>query len=206
MVVVAAGRMVVVPADATDSAAVADAAREVTEALGGLDTVIWCAAYWKKSDAAAWDAAEFARHVDVNLLGFNRVLAAVLPGMVERGRGHIVGVASVAGYRGLPGAEAYGATKAAQLNMLEAMRISLRRRGVRVTTVAPGFVRTELTEVNTFPMPFIIDADVAARSIVDGLERGRMEIVFPLPMAVLMKVARLVPIRLWVTLVGRSSR
>lgn len=197
---VAGGRMVVVPADATDSTAVAAAAREVTETLGGLDTVIWCAGYWKKSDASAWDAADFARHVDVNLLGFNRVLAAVLPGMVERGRGHIVGVASVAGYRGLPGAEAYGATKAAQLNLLEALRVSLRRRGVRVTTVAPGFVRTELTDGNTFPMPFIIDADAAGRSIVDGLERGRMEIVFPLPMAVLMKVARLVPIRLWAAL------
>lgn len=197
---VAAGRMAVIPADATDSAAVADAAQEVSRTLGGLDMVVWCAGYWQKFDAADWDAAEFARHIEVNLLGLNHVLAAVLPGMVERGRGHVVGVASVAGYRGLPGAEAYGATKAAQINLLEAMRVSLRRRGVRVTTVAPGFVRTEMTEVNSFPMPFIIEADAAARSIVDGLERGRMEIVFPLPMAILMKVARLVPIRLWAAL------
>ena len=166
--------MVVVPADVTDPAAVAAAAPEVTEALGGLDTVIWCAGYWKQFDAAAWDAAEFARHVEVNLLGLNHVLAAVVPGMVERGQGHIVGVASVAGYRGLPGAEAYGATKAAQINLLEALRASLRRRGVRVTTVCPGFVRTEMTAANTFPMPFIIEADAAARAIADGLEtRGR---------------------------------
>lgn len=197
---VAEGRMAVVPADATDPAGVSAAAQEATQALGGLDTVIWCAGYWKKFDAAAWDADEFARHVEVNLLGLNRVLAAVVPGMVERGRGHVVGVASVAGYRGLPGAEAYGATKAAQLNLLEAMRVSLRRHGVRVTTVAPGFVRTEMTEVNTFPMPFIIETDAAGRAIVDGLERGRMEIVFPLPMAIVMKVARLVPVRLWAAL------
>jgi short-subunit dehydrogenase len=197
---VAAGRMAVVPADATDSAGVVAAAQEVTEALGGLNTVIWCAGYWKRFDAAAWDAAEFARHVEVNLLGLNRVLAAVVPGMVERGRGHVVGVASVAGYRGLPGAEAYGATKAAQLNLLEAMRVSLRRRGVRVTTVAPGFVRTEMTEVNAFPMPFMIEADAAARAIADGLERGRLEIIFPLPMAIATKVARLVPVRLWAAL------
>ena len=201
---VAAGRMTVVPADATDPAAITDAAQQVTETLGGLDMVIWCAGYWKQFDSAAWDAAEFARHVEVNLLGLNRVLAAVVPGMVERGRGHVVGIASVAGFRGLPGAEAYGATKAAQLNLLEAMRVSLRRRGVRVTSVAPGFVRTEMTEVNSFPMPFIIETDAAARAIADGLERGRLEIVFPLPMAIAMKVARLVPIRLWAAVFGRG--
>jgi len=202
---VAGGRMAVVPADATDSDGITAAAAEVSSALGGLDTVIWCAGYWKQLDAAQWDAAEFTRHVEVNLLGLNRVLDAVIPPMVERGRGHIVGIASVAGFRGLPGAEAYGATKAAQLNLFEALRVSLRKRGIRVTTVAPGFVRTEMTEVNTFPMPFLIDADDAARSIVDGLERGQMEIVFPLPMAVMMKVARLVPIRLWAAAFGRSG-
>ena len=98
----------------------------------------------------------------MNVLGLNDLLAAVLPGMVDRGRGHIVGVASVAGFRGLPGAEAYGSTKAAQLILLESLRVSLCTHGVRVTTVAPGFVRTELTAVNTFPMPFMIDVDRAA--------------------------------------------
>jgi short-subunit dehydrogenase len=203
---VAAGRMVIAPADVTGGRALAAAAEGVSGALGGLDMVVWCAGYWKQSDAAHWDAAEFARHVEVNLLGLNALLAAVLPGMVARGRGHVVGVASVAGFRGLPGAEAYGATKAAQLNLLESLRVSLRSRGVRVTTVAPGFVRTEMTAVNSFPMPFIIDADRAARIIADGLERGRTEIVFPLRMAVLMKAARLVPVGLWARVVGRPPR
>ena len=109
------------------------------------------------------------------------MLAAVIPTMTRAGTGHLVGIASVAGYRGLAGAEAYGATKAAQLNLLEGLRAALTRHGVRVTTVAPGFVRTPMTESNEFPMPFIIDADEAARTIADGLERGRTEIVFPLP-------------------------
>ena len=107
------------------------------------------------------------------------MLAAVVPAMVAARRGHLVGIASVAGYRGLAGAEAYGATKAAQINLLEALRGALRGHGVRVTTVCPGFVRTEMTESNDFPMPFIIDADEAARAIADGLERRRTEIVFP---------------------------
>ena len=76
----------------------------------------------------------------------------------------------MAGYRGLAGAEAYGATKAAQINLLESLRASLARRGVRVTTVCPGFVRTEMTAANEFPMPFMIEADEAARAIADGLE------------------------------------
>lgn len=199
---VSRGRMSVVPADATDDAALTEAAATASAALGGLDAVVWCAGYWHRSDAAHWDTDEFRRHVEVNLLGLSTVLGAVLPEMVRRRSGHIVGVASVAGYRGLPGSEAYGATKAAQIALLESLRASLRGRGVRVTTVSPGFVRTEMTSANTFPMPFIVDADVAARAIADGLERGRTEIVFPWPMAVLMKAARLVPVRLWPRLVG----
>jgi NADP-dependent 3-hydroxy acid dehydrogenase YdfG len=93
-------------ADRSGAGGLAVAAKAAESALGGLDTVIWCAGYWKKFDAAAWDAEEFKRHVEVNLLGLNTLLGAVLPGMVERGRGHVVGVASVAGYRGLPRAAA----------------------------------------------------------------------------------------------------
>jgi short-subunit dehydrogenase len=90
--------------------------------------------------------------------------------------------------------------------MLEGLRAAVARHGVTVTTVCPGFVRTELTEGNAFPMPFMIEADQAARSICDGLERGQMEIVFPLPMAVLMKTARLLPVRVWAAVMGRAAR
>ena len=135
----------------------------------------------------------------------SNAIAAVLPAMLRRRSGTIAGVASVAGYRGLAGAEAYGATKAAQINLLESLRIHLARTGVQVTTVCPGFVRTDLTAGNPFPMPFIIDADQAARSICDGLERERTEIVFPARMALLMKAARLVPARAWTALWARTS-
>ncbi|HEX6150287.1 SDR family NAD(P)-dependent oxidoreductase [Nocardioides sp.] len=201
---VAGNEMVAVCVDATDRAAVAVAAEEVRAGLGGVDVMVWCAGYWRQFDAAQWDADVFARHVEVNLLGLNNVLAAVLPPMVEAGRGHVVGIASVAGYRGLPGAEAYGATKAAQINLLEGLRAALSTHGIRVTTVSPGFVRTEMTEANDFPMPFIIEADAAASAIADGLERRRTEIVFPLAMAATMKLARLVPVRLWGALTSRS--
>lgn len=197
------GDTVVAPLDATDRAAVHRVTAEVADALGGIDVVVWCAGHWQQFDAARWDADAFAQHVEVNLLGMSNLLAAVVPLLVERREGHLVGIASVAGYRGLAGAEAYGATKAAQINLLEGLRAALRTHGVRVTTVCPGFVRTRMTEDNEFPMPFIIDADEAASAIADGLAARRTEIVFPLPMAVTMKVARVLPVRLWS---GLSSR
>ena len=203
---VAGDQMSAVPLDVTDRTAVDAAAQEVAGLIGAPDLVVFSAGVWEQLDAAAWDRDLFARHVEVNLLGLNNVIGAVLPPMIERGHGGFVGVSSVAGYRGLAGAEAYGATKAAQINLLEALRIAVGGLGVDVVTVCPGFVKTELTAGNSFPMPFIIEADQAARSICDGLEQGRAEIVFPLPMAVLMKIARLLPVRLWATAMQRVSR
>ncbi|GGK42688.1 oxidoreductase [Pilimelia terevasa] len=203
---VADDRMVAVAADVTDRAGVDAAAAAVREALGGLDMVVYNAGYWEQTDAAAWDRDAFTRHVEVNLLGFNNVIGATLPEFVARGCGHLVGVASIAGYRGLVGAEAYGATKAAQINMLEAMRGALAPRGVAVTTVCPGFVRTEMTAGNDFPMPFMIEPVEAAAAIARGLERGQQEIVFPLPMTAAFKAARLLPVRAWTALNRRTVR
>jgi NAD(P)-dependent dehydrogenase (short-subunit alcohol dehydrogenase family) len=202
---VSAGDMLAVPIDVTDTASVLAAAARVREELGPIDLAVLSAGYWQQMDPADWDTAVFDRHIQTNLIGMSNSIAAVLPGMLQRHRGVIAGIASVAGYRGLAGAEAYGATKAAQINLLESLRVHVARTGVQVTTVCPGFVRTELTARNAFPMPFIIEADQAARSICDGLERERTQIVFPARMALLMKAARLVPARAWTALWARTS-
>ena len=202
---VAGGHMLVVPLDITDAASAAAAAERIREELGPIDVAVLSAGYWQQMAPAAWDTEVFDQHVRVNLTGMSNSIAAVLPGMLRRRRGVIAGIASVAGYRGLAGAEAYGATKAAQINLLESLRVHVARTGVHVTTICPGFVRTDLTAANSFPMPFIIDADAAARSICDGLERERTEIVFPKRMALLMKTARLVPARAWTALWARTS-
>jgi NAD(P)-dependent dehydrogenase (short-subunit alcohol dehydrogenase family) len=202
---VSAGHMLVVPLDVTDAASVVAAAARVHEELGPIDLAVLSAGYWKQMDPADWDTQVFDQHIRVNLTGMSNSIAAVLPGMLRRHHGVIAGIASVAGYRGLAGAEAYGATKAAQINLLESLRIHIARTGVHVTTICPGFVRTDLTAGNPFPMPFIIDASQAARSICDGLERDRAEIVFPARMALLMKTARLVPARAWTALWARTS-
>jgi NAD(P)-dependent dehydrogenase (short-subunit alcohol dehydrogenase family) len=202
---VSGGRMLVVPLDVTDAKSVAAAAALVRDAHGRIDIAILAAGYWSQMDPRTWDTEVFDRHIQVNLVGMSNAIAAVLPEMLDRGSGMVAGISSVAGYRGLAGAEAYGATKAAQINLLESLRVHVATSGVRVTTICPGFVRTELTDGNTFPMPFIIDADQAAESICDGLERDRTEIVFPWQMALLMKAARVVPVGLWARMWSGAS-
>ena len=203
---VSSGRMMVAEADVTNRGSLDAAAARVGDELGGIDMVIFSAGFWQQMNVSAWDRDLFERHVEINLVGLNNCLGAVLPSMLQAGHGRIVSVASVAGYRGFAGAEAYGATKAAQINMMESLRAAVAARGLDVTTVCPGFVRTDLTAGNKFSMPFMIEADQAAKSICDGLERGRMEIVFPWPMAVLMKVARLLPVRLWAAVSSRATK
>ena len=189
------GEVVEVPADVTDREAIAKAAVQVGEVLGPIDLAVLNAGVWQQVDVDAFDSEVFRRHMETNLMGMVHGIEAVLPGMRKRRSGTIAGMASVAGYRGFPHSEAYGATKAAQINLLEALRIDLQSLGINVVTVCPGFVRTEATAVNAFPMPFMIDAPDAARRICHGLARNKAEIVFPPAMMLSMKALRLVPVR-----------
>jgi short-subunit dehydrogenase len=203
---VAGGRMHVEPLDVTDRAATVAAGAAVRKALGGLDAAVLNAGTWSRFRPEHWDSEAFADQLQTNLMGTVHALEAVVPTMIAEGRGRIVGTASVAGYRGLPGAEAYGATKAALLNLLEALRGSLGPHGIVVQSVAPGFVRTPMTDRNTFPMPFMVSPEEAARAIADGMAKDKAEIVFPLPMMLVMKLARLVPVRAWTAATAAMSR
>ncbi|MFB9903076.1 SDR family NAD(P)-dependent oxidoreductase [Allokutzneria oryzae] len=194
---VAGGDMLVQPVDVMDRVSVLVAAEKVIDVFGGIDVVVLNAGAWSRFDVTNWDADAFRRQFEVNVMGMSHGVEAVLPTMLEQGSGTIVGVASVAGYRGMPGGEAYSATKAAQINLLESLRGGLRHRGIRVQTVCPGFVRTAMTATNDFPMPFMVEPAYAARKIADGIASGKPEIVFPPQMALLMKAARFVPVGLW---------
>jgi short-subunit dehydrogenase len=194
----APGTVLPVPADVTDLAATRAAAERVHDELGPIALAVL--------NAGLWEQVDVRRHLDTNVMGMVHGVEAVLPDMRRRRAGTIAGMASVAGYRGLPQSEAYGASKAAQINLLESLRIDLRSSGVGVVTICPGFVRTGLTGRNSFPMPFMLEPDDAARQICDGLERGKAEIVFPLPMMLAMKAVRLVPIRPWTALMSRQAK
>jgi short-subunit dehydrogenase len=126
--------------------------------------------------------------------------------MIARGRGQIAIVASVAGYRGLPRAVAYGATKAALISMAESLEFDLKPRGVTINVVNPGFVKTPMTAVNTFPMPFLLEVDDAADRIVTGLKRGRFEICFPWQLALPLQILALLPHKLFYALLSRGTK
>jgi short-subunit dehydrogenase len=197
-------RMSVKPADINNAEALGAIANELS-AAGRLDLVVVAAGYWKRDDPLEFNAEEFRRHVETNLLGLSNVLESVIPPMKKANKGHVVVLSSVAGYRGMPGSLGYGATKAAQINLFEALRATFNKTGITFQTVSPGFVETPMTSTNTFPMPFLISSEEAAKHILRGLESSKPEIVFPWQMAVAMKIAKFIPQRLWVKLLGRNA-
>jgi short-subunit dehydrogenase len=185
---------VAIPCDVTDAAAVERAVRRGESDLGGpFDLAIANAGVSIPGHATKFKLADADQTIRVNVIGMMNLFAAVIPSMVERQSGRFVGVASIAGLRGLPTAGAYSASKAAMQNFLEASRIELAPYGVGVTTVNPGFIATPMTEKNRFKMPFLMKVDDAARRIADGIERGKRVVEFPLPMSILMRMMRLVP-------------
>jgi short-subunit dehydrogenase len=142
----------------------------------------------------------------VNYFGMIYLFDAVVPSMMERRSGHFAGIASLAGLHGLPTSSGYSASKAAMQAFLDAARVELRPFGIRVTTVNPGFIVTPMTEKNTFKMPFLMQADTAARKIIDGIERGAPIVEFPLPMSMLVRLGRIMPAWLYDRFVGGYAR
>jgi len=201
------GKMLAAPGDVTDAAAMKAIVADIEGRAGRpVALAMFNAGAWQEMGAADFDLAAFRTMVDVNLLGTANGLDAVMPGMIARGRGQIAIVASVAGYRGLPRAVAYGATKAALISMAESLEFDLKPRGVTVNIVNPGFVRTPMTDVNTFPMPFLLEVEDAAGRIVRGLRRGRFEICFPWQLALPLQILALLPHRLFHALLARGTR
>ena len=139
------------------------------------------------------DLAAIRRILDINVYGLATTFGPFVPAMRRHGTGRLVGIASVAGIRGLPGAEAYSASKAAAITYLESLRVELRSSGVRVVTIAPGYIDTPMTEHNPYPMPFMLPVDEAARRFGRAIERGVSYTVIPWQMGIVAKVLRLLP-------------
>ena len=172
-------RPLVKPLDVTDKAQIDQAYAELVEAWGKVDILFYNVVESGQAPAEDFDAERALQQVDAVYLGMIRAIGAVLPDMVGRRSGDIVGVGSLAGYAGLPRAAAYSSAKSAVIAFLQSLRIQYQRRGIGVITVNPGFVRTPLTEPNRFWMPFLLTADEAAATIVKGLLAGDEEIHFP---------------------------
>ena len=167
------------PGDVTDRVAMAAIADAIENQIGPIDLVFLSAGGYLPFPIEQFSAEKTMQTMTLNVGGVANVLEAVIPRFLQRKKGHIAVVSSVAGYRGLPQAAAYGPTKAALINLCEALKPDLDPYGVRISVINPGFVRTPLTDLNPFPMPFLMEADAVADRIVKGLARGAFEITFP---------------------------
>ena len=179
--------------------------RRITVDLGPITLAMLNAGTHHPVEAEDFSAKDLAKLINVNLLGTGNCLDPVLKTMIPTGSGHIAIVASVAGYRGLPTSAYYGASKAAQINLAEALKFDLDRHGIKLQLINPGFVRTPLTDKNDFPMPFLMEVDAAAERIVSGLASNAFEITFPRRFSYLLKVLRCLPYALYFPIVRRMT-
>lgn len=183
------GHAEVVPIDVQDDDSVAFAAAKV----GEIDGIVWLAgAYWPQA-AQDWNVEQVATMLDVNLTGAARVLGRVVPQMAERGAGHIVITGSLSGFRGLPGATGYGASKAGLMYLAEGMHADLRSTGVLVQLANPGFIRTRLTDKNDFKMPFLMEPDAAALEVFDHMQGDDFKKSFPMVFSWMFRLSQFLP-------------
>ncbi len=199
------GRIVSYPVDITDAGALKTTVSKIVADLGRIDIAVLSAGTYTPDEPGKFDVKEIESQLTLNVMGTVRTIDALLPQLDRQGGGHIAIVASVAGYRGLPNAAGYGPTKAALINMAEALKLGFAERRIKLQVVCPGFVKTPLTDKNDFPMPFIISPEKAAGIIARGLKSSRFEIVFPWQMFLLMKLLRLLPYALYFPIIGKQT-
>ena len=183
------GRAIPVPVDVASTASV----RAAAEQVGEIDGVVFLAGVYWPMKAQDWDADAVETMCDVNLTGCARVMGAVVPGMVRRGRGHVVITGSLSGFRGLPGAIGYCASKAGVMSLAESMHCDLRGTGVDVQLSNPGFIRTRLTDKNDFRMPQIMEPGQAAQHMFDHMLTDRFSDSFPVPFAWVFRLSQFLP-------------
>jgi len=184
--------------DVRDGPAIQLAAGDFMTRVGVPDIVIANAGVSRGTlTEYAEDEQVFQNVMDINVLGMVKTFQPFLVAMREAKQGTLVGIASVAGFRGLPGSGAYSASKAAAISYLESLRVELYGSGVKVVTLCPGYIKTPMTDVNTYPMPFILGADTAARRMSCVIERGKSFAVVPWQMGVVGWILKRLPNRLY---------
>jgi short-subunit dehydrogenase len=192
------GKADVVTLDVSDNDSVIQAAK----AVGKVDGVVYLAgAYWPFG-AKEWDSEQGITMADVNFTGLMRVMGQVVPDMVARDAGHIVITSSLTGFRGLPGSIGYTASKAATMSLAECMYADLRKTGVQVQVVNPGFIKTQLTEKNNFKMPFLMTAEDASREMFEHMNTDKFKKSFPFAFSLVFRGSQLLPDWLYYRIFG----
>jgi len=193
--------------DVRDRQAVRAAADQFQARFGGVDIVIANAGVSAGTlTERTEDHAVFEQILDINVVGLFNTFQPFLPAMRRQVSGTLAGIASVAGFRGLPGAGAYSASKAAAIAYLESLRVELRGSGISVVTICPGYIATPMTARNTFPMPFLLSADEAARRMVRAIDRRARRPVIPWQMGLVGAAVKAMPNGLYDAVFSRVPR
>ncbi len=161
--------------------------------IGHIDGMVYLAGVYWPMAAQKWDNAKADKMADINFLGASRCVGAVLPAMIERGEGHIVLTGSLSGFRGLPGAIGYSASKAGLMALAESMYADLRKTDIKVQLINPGFIKTRLTEKNDFTMPFIMEPKDAAQVFVDHMNGDGFKKSFPTMFSWVFRLSQFLP-------------
>jgi len=186
-------RAISIPCDVTQKPQVVAAVKRAKEELGQIDIAIANAGIGLPSPSISFESTPYEKVFQTNLFGAIHLIEAVLPDMLTQKSGQLVGIGSLAAYLGLPGAGAYCASKAALWHMFQSLRIDLKPKGITVTIIHPGYIKTPLTDRNDFPMPFLMPLDKGIEKIYMAIEKQKREYAFPWQLAIPAHLSRLCP-------------
>ena len=199
------GKALALATDVQDATALRGAADRMRAEFGHIDVLIANAGIGLTADAAEMQPADLARVLNVNVIGAANSVAAVVPEMVAHGSGHLVVISSLAAYRGLPKSAAYCASKAAVSAFFESVRLDLKGKGIAVTIIHPGFIKTPLTEGRHADMPFLMELQDAVQLIVGAIERRKKSYAFPWQLASIVRLGMIMPNFMYDWIAARNS-
>ncbi len=191
--------------DVTDEALVAEAADEIRSEFGRIDILIANAGIGgNDEETRSYRPLSVKKVIDINLLGAVNAVHAVVPQMVDRGSGHLVAISSLAGFRGLPKSAAYSASKAGMTAFFESLRLDLKHKGIDVTIIQPGFIKTPLTSGRKNKMPFLMELDDAIPLFIKAIEKKKRFAAFPWQLATIVRAGKFMPAWLYDRIAGRA--
>jgi short-subunit dehydrogenase len=199
------GDALALPADVQDDKAVSTAAGLLREHFGPIDVLIANAGIGTTTDATQLQPSDVAPVININVIGAANSVTAVIPEMIARGQGHLVAISSLAAYRGLPKSAAYCASKAAVSAFFESLRLDLEPKGIDVTIIHPGFIKTPLTSGRDAKMPFLMELDDAIERIVGAIEKRKKSYAFPWQLASIVRAGMIMPNWLYDWISRRNS-
>jgi len=199
------GRAMVLPADVRDADSLRAVAEQLQSEIGPVDVLIANAGIGPTRDGSDLNAKEVSDVININVIGAANSVAAVLPQMVARGQGHLVVISSLAAYRGLPRSAAYCASKAAVSAFFESLRLDLEPKGISVTIIHPGFIKTPLTSGREAQMPFLMELDDAVQKIIGAIEKRKKSYAFPWQLASIVRAGMVMPIWMYDRISRKNS-